>query len=200
MTWPGATGAAPRTDLPWLRHRSRPRPAAARPPGLSEFVAGHGHHPVRPSAGQPDPRAADLDLTTPATRHASPVRPAPARPGPRPRRVLAGRAEVLTPRAPTVTLTRVQSGVGALVVEAACSDAVGDLRLAAAYRLADGTTGLLRHTDGATTVPATGARPILLAQRHGFERLVVDLHRVRDLDRLVVLAFSASGGPLAWGG
>lgn len=114
--------------------------------------------------------------------------------------MLAGRAEVLTPRAPTVTLTRVQSGVGALVVEAACSDAVGDLRLAAAYRLADGTTGLLRHTDGTTTVPATGARPVLLAQRHGFERLVVDLHRVRDLDRLVVLAFSASDGPLAWGG
>ena len=108
--------------------------------------------------------------------------------------MLAGRAEVLTPRAPTVTLTRVQSGVGALVVEAACSDAVGDLRLA------DGTTGLLRHTDGAITVPATGARPVLLAQRHGFERLVVDLHRVRVLDRLVVLAFSASDGPLAWGG
>lgn len=226
MSWPSPS-ASPRTDLPWLRHRSAPHPAAGagRPAALSDFVAGHGHHPGRPNAAgstsldlsaaptAPSPAAsAPTRVTSSAT--SAPADPVPAGPtpgasasirvpvrsSPLPRRVVAGRAEVLTPRAPTVTLTRVQSGMGALVVEAACSDAVGDLRLAAAYCLSDGATSVLRHDDGAATAPARGGPPVLLVQRHQFERLTLDLRQIRRLDRLIVLAFSAGDGPLSWGG
>lgn len=107
---------------------------------------------------------------------------------------------MLSPRAPTVTLTRVQSGIGLLTVEAACSDAVGDLRLGAAWRLTDGRTSVVAHADRLTTAPAGAARPVLLAQRGRFETIGVDLRQVRALDRFAVYAFSDSGAALQWGG
>ena len=120
--------------------------------------------------------------------------------GPPVRRVAAGQAVVLTSAAPTVTLTRVQSGVGALTVEAACSPAIGDLRLGCAYQLTSGATSVVQHVTGLRTAPHQGSRPLLLAQRGQFEKVTVDLVQVRDLERLGVYAFSESGGQLAWGG
>jgi hypothetical protein len=120
--------------------------------------------------------------------------------GPPVRRVGAGQAVVLTPTAPTVTLTRVQSGVGALVIEAACSPAIGDLRLGCAYQLTSGATSVVQHATGLRTAPHQGLRPLLLAQRGQFEKVTVDLVQVRDLERLAVYAFSESGGQVAWGG
>jgi uncharacterized protein involved in tellurium resistance len=117
----------------------------------------------------------------------------------RDRRIRAGEQHVLTVTAPTVTLTRVQSGVGCLEVEAVCSSSVGDLRLGAAYQLADGTSSTVSHT-GERFAPPRSRHPVLLAGREEYEYLRVDLRQVRSLERLAVFAFSESRTRLAWGG
>jgi hypothetical protein len=94
----------------------------------------------------------------------------------------------------------VQSGVGSLTIEAACSPAVGDLRLGCAYELTSGLTSLVQPDGGPTTAPPTGRRPVLAASHEQFETLRIDLRRSRELRRLVVLAYSGSGAELSWGG
>jgi hypothetical protein len=120
-----------------------------------------------------------------------------ARPLPRAR---SGERTLLTPRAPTITLNRLQSGIGVLTIEAVCSPAVGDLRIAAAYELADGRTSLVSGVGGMATAPHNSRRPVIAARAEQYERLVVDLRQSRQLDRLVVCGFSESGGQLNWGG
>ncbi len=116
------------------------------------------------------------------------------------RRVQSGRPEILTGKAPVVTLTRLQSGVGALTITAACSEAVGDLRLGCAYRLRVGSSSAVQLESGLTIAPPGTTRPILRAARERFETVTVDLRQVREVDRLLFYAFSASGGEIAWGG
>jgi len=99
-----------------------------------------------------------------------------------------------------VTLNRVQSGVGALTIEAACSPAVGDLRLGAAYELVGGESSIVQHSSGLLVAPPGSRRPILAGQRGQFERLTLDLAQVRRLRRLAVYAFSESDTALQWGG
>jgi hypothetical protein len=116
------------------------------------------------------------------------------------RRATTRRPEVLTPRDPVVTLTRLQSGIGTITVEAACSDAVGDLRLACAYRLTSGATSLATNRDGLALAPRQSQLPILRVHRDRFDTITLDCRRVRELDRLLVLAFSPSGAALSWSG
>jgi uncharacterized protein involved in tellurium resistance len=158
-------------------------------------------------APAPAARSASLDLSRPAAAvpAAAPVATAPAavptrrvaRPLPRAR---SGERTLLTPKAPTVTLTRLQSGVGVLTIEAACSAAVGDLRIGAAYELADGHSSLVSRVGGPATAPRNSRRPVIVARAEQYERLVVDLRQSRQLDRLIVYGFSESGGRLNWGG
>ena len=117
-----------------------------------------------------------------------------------PDRVEAHRPTALSPSRPTVALTRLQSGVGTLTLRAACSDAVGDLRLAAAYQLTSGTSSLLSHARGAPVAPPHSRRPVVTGTRGASETLRVDLRQVTELERLVVLAFSAGGAALDWAG
>lgn len=120
---------------------------------------------------------------------------------PRPvRRFLGADRLLLTPADPTATLTRLQSGVGALRVTAVCSGAVGDVRLCAAYTLIDGATSVVADAPGRQTAPARSRRPVLIATRDRYETLTVDLRQTRALSRLVVLGLSASGSTLAWDG
>jgi uncharacterized protein involved in tellurium resistance len=156
--------------------------------------------------------SSDSDLSGPAAGSAGldlsrapavPPRPAavptsrPVRPVPRTR---SGERTQLTPKAPTVTLNRLQSGIGVLSVEAACSDAVGDLRIGCAYELADGHTSTVQRAGGSSTAPKDSRRPIIAGRRDQFERLMLDLRQSRQLERLVVYGFSESGAPLRWGG
>ena len=144
-------------------------------------------------------------LATPAATVPAATVPAPstaparrvARPLPRAR---SGERTLLTPKAPTVTLTRLQSGIGVLTIEAACSAAVGDLRIGAAYELAAGHSSLVSRVGGVTTAPRNSRRPVIAARVEQYERLVLDLRQSRQLDRLVVYGFSESGGQLNWGG
>jgi uncharacterized protein involved in tellurium resistance len=99
-----------------------------------------------------------------------------------------------------VTLTRIQSGVGVLRIEAACSPAVGDLRLGAAYQLSSGTSSVVQLAGGPGTAPPTGHRPVISAERGQFEALTIDLVQSRSLERMIVYAFSDSGSVLNWGG
>ncbi|HET6208785.1 MAG TPA: hypothetical protein VFD94_00305, partial [Jatrophihabitans sp.] len=116
------------------------------------------------------------------------------------RRARPGPPTILTPKEPVVTLTRLQSGVGVLRIEAACSAAVGDLRLGAAYQLSSGTSSVVQLAGGPRTAPPTGNRPVIIAQRGQFETLTIDLVQSRSLERLIVYAFSDSGSALNWGG
>jgi uncharacterized protein involved in tellurium resistance len=150
---------------------------------------------------------ADLDLSTdldlspgPGPATPAPVPPARAlhrRPVPR---VVPGSRTILTTRDPTVTLNRVQSGVGTLTVDAVCSPAVGDLRLGALYQLADATSSIVQRATGIPAAPPGSRRPVITGSWGEFDRLTVDLRQSRTLLRLLVYAFSESGGELAWGG
>ena len=205
-----------RADLPFLRHRTRlRRPAAAAgssgldlssPPPTAAAAAGSSVLDLSSPGPPPAPAApsASLDLSRPVrTRPAA----APARSAPAPRRAVrplprarSGERTLLTPRTPTVTLNRLQSGIGVLTIEAACSAAVGDLRIGAAYELADGHSSLVSRVGGPATAPRNSRRPVIVARAEQYERLVVDLRQSRQLDRLIVFGFSESGGQLNWGG
>jgi hypothetical protein len=116
------------------------------------------------------------------------------------RRVTRSRPEVLTYADPVVTLTRLQSGIGTISFEAACSPAVGDLRLACAYRLTDGMTSLATNRDGLALGPARSVVPVLRVHRERYDTVTLDCRRVRQLDRMLIVGYSPSGAQLAWGG
>jgi hypothetical protein len=107
---------------------------------------------------------------------------------------------ILTPQDPTVTLNRIQSGVGTLTVEAICSPAVGDIRIGALYQFTDGTSSLVSRAAGIPAAPPGSRRPVITGQLGEYDRLVIDLRQSRSLARLLVYAFSESGRELAWGG
>jgi hypothetical protein len=115
--------------------------------------------------------------------------------------VASGARLILTQRDPTVTLNRVQSGVGTLVIEAISSPAVGDVRIGALYQLADGgVSGIVQLATGIAAAPARSRRPVILASGGQYDRLTVDLRQSQVLSRMLVYAFSESGRELDWGG
>jgi uncharacterized protein involved in tellurium resistance len=107
---------------------------------------------------------------------------------------------VLSPNEPVVTLSRIQSGVGVITIEAVCSPAVGDLRLGCAYELSSGLSSVVQHSSGIVTAPPDSRRPVIIAGHTEFERLTIDLVQSRTIERLIVYAFSESGGTLNWAG
>jgi uncharacterized protein involved in tellurium resistance len=115
------------------------------------------------------------------------------------RRVSAGGQQLLGVTAPTVTLNRLQSGIGQLEIEAVCSPAVGDLRLGAAYQLTDGTASTVQYTDGNRFAPSS-RDPVIVAGRDEYEHLRIDLRHARELQRMAVYAFSESRSELQWAG
>ncbi|MGH3262081.1 MAG: hypothetical protein ACRDNS_08820 [Trebonia sp.] len=115
-------------------------------------------------------------------------------------RVAAGSRKILTVAEPTVTLTRLQSGIGTLRFEAACSAEVGDLRLGAVYQLASGPSSTVQLSGGNRYAPPRSRRPVLVGAHERFEQVLVDLRQSRELQRLIVYAFSESRATLRWGG
>lgn len=100
---------------------------------------------------------------------------------------------------PTVTLTRVQSGVGHLSLQAVCSSEVGDLRLGAAYQLRSGGSGVVQRSDGHAFGPSF-RRPMIVAAREDYEHIGIDLRQCADIERIGVYAFSQTRAELVWGG
>ncbi len=165
---------------------------------------------VPPAPAASSPAAADpLDLSSrpaaaspsvPASAAAAPPTPrGPALTRRQDRRV-GGREQILlSVKEPTVTLTRVQSAVGHLTIEAVCSAEVGDLRLGAVYQFRSGGTSTVQHAGGNRFAPSS-RRPVIVAGSEEYERLSVDLRQIRDIERISVYAFSESRTPLVWGG
>ena len=98
-----------------------------------------------------------------------------------------------------MTLTRVQSGIGQLQIEAVCSPEIGDLRLGAAYQLADGTSSTVQYVGSNRFAPSS-QRPVIVAGRDQYEHLRIDLRQANALERLTVYAFSEGRTDLTWGG
>ena len=158
-----------------------------------------------PSAATPAPSTSSLDLDEPTPFRSTPVAPtqpssAPARRRRTDVRVAPGERLILTPSEPTATLTRLQTGIGTLTIEAAVSDEVGDLRLGVAYELASDLEMIMQMTQGPRLAPPGSKRPVILGSRERFERVSIDLRQCRELRRMVVYAFSESRKPLTWGG
>ncbi len=170
-----------------------PPPAPASPPPTPPAAPIRYEHPATGSLDLSDPPAAAAPTAAAA---------APARSGARVHddvRIRAGAQHLLSIKAPTVTLTRVQSGVGQLEIEAVCSPELGDLRLGAAYQLRDGTTSTVQYSGGNRFAPSS-RRPVIVAGRDEYEHLRIDLRQSRALERLAVYAFSESRTELTWGG
>jgi uncharacterized protein involved in tellurium resistance len=215
--------APPRPELSFLRHRAKPKPQPPSP--AAEFVSGHTPHPAHhapppppaaappaaappaappPSAAAPPPVSSSLDLSADAPAPSRPAAPPAARAAPaarvhHDRRIRAGEHQLLGVTAPTVTLTRVQSGVGALQIEAVCSAEVGDLRLGAAYQLRGGVASTVQYAGGNRFAPSS-RRPVIVAGRDEYEHLRIDLRQSRELERLAVYAVSEARAELVWGG
>lgn len=206
----GAAPSPPRsgTGVDYVHHRSGGSPAApaADPLDLSAPAADPLDLSAPGSLELSTPAAAPLDLSgrLELAEREVPVGGStvagPAEPVFEVARVRAGTPRVLTPLAPTVTLTRLQSGVGTLTIEAACSPAVGDLRLGCAWELRSELSSVVQASSGVTAAPPGSKRPVIVGDRSTFERLRIDLRQARELRRLVVYAFSESGGMLNWGG
>jgi hypothetical protein len=113
-------------------------------------------------------------------------------------RVRAHEQVVLSVRRPVVTLTRVQSGVGTLTVEAVTS--VPHLRVGLAYQLASGMSSTVQLADGHRFGPPGGRRPVVLAQREQYEELRLDLRQIGEMERAAIYAFSDDGHELDWAG
>lgn len=183
-----ASSVSPSLDL------SAPVPVQA--PSATSSLDLSGPQPIEAASGSSLDLSEHGRISAPSSKVAPPPGPT-RRPSPR---VGAGQRTLLDRRNPTVTLNRLQSGVGTLTVEAVCSDTVGDIRLGAFYELADGTTSIVQRATGIPAAPPGSRRPVIVGSWGQFDRLTVDLRQSRALRRLLVYAFSESGRELAWGG
>ncbi|MEV0948183.1 hypothetical protein [Rhodococcus sp. NPDC049939] len=207
MSFADPTNAPGRPDLVFLRRRARPKaePSVDLPRPVNDSSPADARSTVEPSTGSSNlldlstPGDAELDLSidsaaTPAVADDVPssIRPA--------RRANSADRTILTPDAPTVTLTRLQSGVGSLTVEAACTDAVGDLQFGCAYTLRSGVSSTLAPTSGRMAAPLNSLAPVIAGLNDGRGKFAVDLRQCRELDRLVIYGYSDAGNEVPWGG
>jgi len=203
--------APARSDLPFLKHRGR-LGEVPRPVGVNVSL---DLDPSAPAETTPTAAGNELNLSAPpAAPHVpapSPASPPSTRPptttsipkssrGFRRRRTSAAAATHLTPEEPTVTLTRLQSGVGALTIEAACTESAGDFRLGAVYTLASGVTSVVQFGSETNVAPPRSSRPIVIASRGKFQQLTVDLRQSRQLSRFLVYLVAGSLQPVTWSG
>ncbi|MGH8961840.1 MAG: hypothetical protein ACRDWT_11735 [Jatrophihabitantaceae bacterium] len=207
----GSAGSKISFDRP-DRRSSSPQPVPAASSSLDlDSPATRPPAPAAPTSPAPRPTpvgapaasSSSLDLDEPAPPAAAQPSAPPAEPPRRVRddvRVRAGARKILTVTAPTVTLTRLQSAIGTLRVEGACSDEVGDLRIGCAYQLRSGESSTVQLTGGNRLAPAGSRRPVIIASHEQFGLISVDLRQSVALERMAIYAFSETRAPLRWGG
>lgn len=194
------TGPPPSTSLD-LSAGSGPPPGPPGGGGTSLDLFGEGARPPGPP-GPPPPRPAPVATPLVATPPvatppvatppvATGLTPAAAGPAFTPPRTHPAAPTVLTPRQPSVQLTRLQSGIGALTFEAAWSPDEGFV-LGCAYQMDSGWSSVLR--PGETFGPLTMDRPA------GHQRLRLDLLHGRHLQRLIVFGVPAVDPGPHWAG
>lgn len=202
-----ASPAGPSTDSASLDLGRAPTAPPAHPPagrsGESTSLDLGSPAPVQPPTRSVGSSPLDLSADpapgpSMAVARAGDARAPKSWPEPRTR---SGIPTTLTDQSPTVTLTRLQSGIGALVFEAIVTSAAGELRLGAAYQLRSGSSSTVQHNmDRRFGPPGQSRRPILLAARQQYERLSLDLRQVRELERMVIYALADDGGQVRWSG
>jgi uncharacterized protein involved in tellurium resistance len=117
------------------------------------------------------------------------------------RRTAGAAATRLTRAEPTVTLSRIQSGTGALELVLTRAASAGDLALGCVFELADGTGAVVQQLGGATAGPPGTVRPVVRWKaRPDGESLLIDLRRVADLRRALIYGYSPSVAVLSWNG
>jgi uncharacterized protein involved in tellurium resistance len=196
------------------------RPAAPQPTPSLDLSRPAAPQPSldlsRPAAPQPAPSldlsrpavpAPSLDLSRPPTPAASPAddRRRRTRAGRLPYpRVRPGETLVLDRSRPTVTLTRLQSGVGALRVSLLRGPSSGDVELGLVCQTTDGTTSVVqRLSDPPGSSLATPGAPlplVRLSPQEGVDTLSVHLRQVRRLRRALVYGYSPSDAVVPWQG
>jgi uncharacterized protein involved in tellurium resistance len=211
-----AKPASPPPPPPPVPTRQRPPDRAPSPAPLDL-----GPPPAPPPAPAPN-AGSPLDLTPPAPSAGSgssldlfptgpPVGapPAPTAPAGRhrvpfardARRTAGSSATRLTTAEPTVTLTRIQSGTGALELTLVRPASAGDLSLGCVFQLADGTEGVVQQLGGVTAGPAGSVLPVARWKaRPDGETITFDLRQVNALRRALVYGYSPSIAVLAWSG
>lgn len=201
---PSSGGGIDYSHRPNAQPRATPTaPAASSGSGVLD-LSDPAPTPSRPSPPAPSSGGA-LDLSDrpePATPAQAPTRRAPAESVRSDRHIVrvSGRTQrLMSVQDPTVTLTRAQSGIGQLAIEAVCSPEVGDLRLGAVYQLRSGGSGAVQHADGSRFAPSS-RRPVIAGSREEYERIGIDLRQITDIDRIGVYAYSESRVELTWGG
>ncbi|MET7424878.1 hypothetical protein [Dactylosporangium sp. NPDC005555] len=155
-------------------------PAPPAPHGGTSLDLGGGPTPPPAQGGG----STSLDLfgePAPPPRTPAPATPAASAPAAAraftPPRTHASAPTVLGPRHPSVVLTRLQSGIGALTFEAAWSPDEG-FALGCAYQLDSGASSVLR--------PGETYGPLAMDRRAGHQRLSLDLLHGRHLRRLII--------------
>jgi uncharacterized protein involved in tellurium resistance len=205
---PGTPAPQPPAPVPATAQPPAAAPAASSSLDLSGGPAPAQSRPIDfsrpPAPASTSSRDLSLDLSdepapAPAPVSASSSAAQPGLPVHRDTRVRAGEHHLLTITDPTVTLTRVQSGIGQLQIEAVVSPEIGDLRLGAAYQLRDGVSSTVQYAGGNRFAPSS-RRPVIVAGRDEYEHLRIDLRQVHSLMRVGVYLFSESRRDLTWGG
>ncbi len=200
---PGPTPAPPALDLsPPGPPAPRPAPAGRSPsaPAAPSLDLSPPIRPAAPPPSRPAPAGPTLDLTPPAA----------AAPGRAPRRTRSrtlpyprlapGTTTVLKGRERTVTLTRLQSGVGTLQLALSRADRAGDLALGLVLATTDGATHVVQRLGDALATPAHPLPLARLAGSPGRETALIDLRQVRTLERALVYGYSPSVSVLEWDG
>lgn len=202
--------APARPDLGWLRHR---RVAAhhieyvhpPRHPTSNAPAPAPPEHPPSLDLGHPVPSSLDLGpaaaapLALPAVGPAAVARRSRERALPYPR-VQPGATVVLSAARPTVTLTRLQSGIGQLRISLARGADAGDLALGLVCETTDGATYVLQRLGDVQATPATPLPLVRLAAVQGVDTFLVDLRQVRRLRRALLYGYSPAVAVLAWDG
>ncbi len=112
------------------------------------------------------------------------------------RRVANDVAARLTSTAPTVTLTRIQSGTGALDGQVVAPPGVGRLSLGCVVQLDNGATYAVHCIGGQATAPPDEVNPVV---RLHPDSITFDLRRVTALRRSLVYAV-IEASDFAWSG
>ncbi|MEV8512036.1 hypothetical protein [Dactylosporangium sp. NPDC051484] len=183
-----------------------PAEATGAASAVRDFIAGR-RPPRRPITADPPPSApspapsTSLDLSGPESQPVLQSVPHPDLAQTRrsaaaftPRRTDPSAPTVLTAQQPTVVLSRLQSGIGALTFEAAWP-AANQFLLGCTYQLRSGRSSVLRPTGSATA--ASG--PLVIADRNGHQIVTLDLLAARHIERLLLFGM-LSAAPPQWGG
>lgn len=107
---------------------------------------------------------------------------------------------LLTSEDPVVVLSRLESAVGTLQIEAVVGPEAGDLQIGAAFALTDGRSSTVDLAAGRRTGPPEDRSPVIVARHEHFAQIAVDLRQIATLARLLVYAFSPSRAVISWSG